>query len=92
MIVSDHGFHTWRKAVNLNTWLVEKGYMVLNNQRPRVKRTRRISLAAAPTSRTSTGAKTRAYAMASARSISTCARREGQGIVSPGAEYTALSR
>ena len=32
MIVSDHGFHSWRKAVNLNTWLVEQGYMVLQGQ------------------------------------------------------------
>jgi predicted AlkP superfamily phosphohydrolase/phosphomutase len=32
MIVSDHGFHAWRKAVNLNTWLVEQGYMVLQGQ------------------------------------------------------------
>ena len=29
MIVSDHGFHSWRKAVNLDTWLVQNGYMTL---------------------------------------------------------------
>src|SRR5687768_7209880 len=32
MIVSDHGFHSWRKAVNLNTWLVQNGYMTLKGQ------------------------------------------------------------
>jgi predicted AlkP superfamily phosphohydrolase/phosphomutase len=32
MIVSDHGFHSWRKSVNLNTWLVHEGYMVLARQ------------------------------------------------------------
>ncbi|MEO6237543.1 MAG: alkaline phosphatase family protein, partial [Vicinamibacterales bacterium] len=32
MIVSDHGFHSWRKAVNLNTWLVQHGYMTLKGQ------------------------------------------------------------
>ncbi len=32
LIVSDHGFHSWRKAVNLNTWLVQQGYMVLKSQ------------------------------------------------------------
>jgi len=31
MIVSDHGFHTWRKGFNTNTWLVENGYMALKN-------------------------------------------------------------
>ncbi len=31
IIVSDHGFHTWRKGFNTNTWLVENGYMTLRN-------------------------------------------------------------
>ena len=31
LIVSDHGFHTWRKGFNTNTWLVENGYMALND-------------------------------------------------------------
>ena len=38
MIVSDHGFHSWRKAVNLNTWLVQKGYMVIQGQQPGEKK------------------------------------------------------
>jgi predicted AlkP superfamily phosphohydrolase/phosphomutase len=29
IVVSDHGFHTWRKGFNTNTWLVENGYMAL---------------------------------------------------------------
>ena len=28
-VLSDHGFHSFRKAVNLNTWLVKNGYMSL---------------------------------------------------------------
>jgi predicted AlkP superfamily phosphohydrolase/phosphomutase len=31
IIVSDHGFHSWRKGFNTNTWLVKNGYMVLKN-------------------------------------------------------------
>lgn len=31
IIVSDHGFHSWRKGFNTNTWLVENGYMTLKN-------------------------------------------------------------
>ena len=38
LIVSDHGFHSWRKAVNLNTWLVQNGYMVLQGQQPAEKK------------------------------------------------------
>jgi predicted AlkP superfamily phosphohydrolase/phosphomutase len=29
LIVSDHGFHSWRKGFNTNTWLVQNGYMTL---------------------------------------------------------------
>ena len=29
IVVSDHGFHTWRKGFNTNTWLVQNGYMAL---------------------------------------------------------------
>ena len=31
IVVSDHGFHTWRKGFNTNTWLVQNGYMTLKN-------------------------------------------------------------
>lgn len=30
LIVSDHGFETWRYAVNVNAWLQQQGYLVLN--------------------------------------------------------------
>jgi predicted AlkP superfamily phosphohydrolase/phosphomutase len=36
VVVSDHGFHSWRKGFNTNTWLVENGFMKLKgsaNQR-----------------------------------------------------------
>ena len=29
LIASDHGFHTWHKSVNYNTWLVKNGFMTL---------------------------------------------------------------
>lgn len=32
MIISDHGFHSFRRGVNLNTWLVKNGYMALKGQ------------------------------------------------------------
>ena len=75
IIVSDHGFHSWRKAVNLNTWLVQQGYMVLQTQggRSRARRSSTISSAAASSGRTSTGRAPAPTRWASARSISTCA-------------------
>jgi predicted AlkP superfamily phosphohydrolase/phosphomutase len=38
LVVSDHGFHSFRYGVNLNTWLVEHGYMALKGQRPGEKK------------------------------------------------------
>jgi predicted AlkP superfamily phosphohydrolase/phosphomutase len=38
MVVSDHGFHSFRYGVNLNTWLVEHGFMALKGQRPGEKK------------------------------------------------------
>jgi predicted AlkP superfamily phosphohydrolase/phosphomutase len=32
IILSDHGFNPFRKAVNVNTWLVENGFMFLEGQ------------------------------------------------------------
>ena len=32
MVMSDHGFHSFRRGVNLNTWLVQNGYMVFEGQ------------------------------------------------------------
>ena len=90
LIVSDHGFHSWRKSVNLNTWLVQEGYMALQGQQPGEKKLHDLFgggtfwenvdwRAPAPTR------------WASARSTSTCAAAKAQGIVSPGAEATALA-
>ncbi|MFB0527122.1 MAG: alkaline phosphatase family protein, partial [bacterium] len=32
-VISDHGFHPFKKAVNLNTWLVKNGYMTLLSEK-----------------------------------------------------------
>ncbi|MDP6687276.1 MAG: alkaline phosphatase family protein [Acidobacteriota bacterium] len=31
VVMSDHGFTSWRRAMNLNTWLLENGYITLIN-------------------------------------------------------------
>jgi predicted AlkP superfamily phosphohydrolase/phosphomutase len=31
LIVSDHGFHSFRYGVNLNTWLAQEGYLVMTD-------------------------------------------------------------
>ena len=32
IIFSDHGFNVFKRAVNINTWLVQNGYMTLTNE------------------------------------------------------------
>ncbi len=89
MIVSDHGFHAWRKAVNLNTWLVEQGYMVLQGQ---TKDKKLDDLFGGGEFFESVDwSKTKAYSMGLGQIYFNLRGREGQGIVSPGAEYGALA-
>jgi predicted AlkP superfamily phosphohydrolase/phosphomutase len=35
VVMSDHGFTSWKRAMNVNTWLLENGYITLMNPRRR---------------------------------------------------------
>jgi predicted AlkP superfamily phosphohydrolase/phosphomutase len=90
LVVSGHGFHSWRRAVNLNTWLVQEGFMAL-----------RLSVSAEKTREDLFGdgqfwehvdwSRTRAYAMGLGQIYFNLQGREVQGIVHPGAEYETLA-
>src|SRR4029077_639812 len=88
IVLSDHGFTTWRRSVNYNTWLVEDGYLLLQGD------ARRKSLEAL----FSRGqfweavdwSKSRAYAMGLGDIYVNLKGREDGGIVAPGAEYERL--
>jgi predicted AlkP superfamily phosphohydrolase/phosphomutase len=89
MIVSDHGFHSWRKAVNLDTWLVQNGYMVMKGQSADKKL---ADLFGGGTFWENVDwSRTRAYAMGIGQIYFNLRGRESQGIVSPGAEAKALA-
>jgi predicted AlkP superfamily phosphohydrolase/phosphomutase len=90
MIVSDHGFHTWRKSVNLNSWLVQNGYMVLTGQEAGDKKLADL-FGGAEYFENVDWSRTRAYAMGLGQIYFNLRGREGKGIVSPGAEYVALA-
>jgi predicted AlkP superfamily phosphohydrolase/phosphomutase len=90
MIVSDHGFHSWRKAVNLDTWLVQNGYMVMKGQSADKKLS---DLFGGGTFWENVDwSKTRAYAMGLGEMYVNLKGRESQGVVEPGAEYDALKK
>jgi predicted AlkP superfamily phosphohydrolase/phosphomutase len=80
VVLSDHGFKTFRRGINLNAWLLEHGYLHLTEGRTTsgewfdgVDWTR-----------------TRAYALGLGGIFLNLAGREGQGIVAP-ADATALA-
>jgi predicted AlkP superfamily phosphohydrolase/phosphomutase len=90
MIVSDHGFHSWRKAVNLDTWLVQNGYMTLKGVQAGDKKLADL-FGGGTFWENVDWSHTRAYAMGIGQIYFNLRGRESQGIVSPGAEATALA-
>jgi predicted AlkP superfamily phosphohydrolase/phosphomutase len=90
LIVSDHGFHSWRKSVNLNTWLVQQGYMVLQGQQPGEKKLDDL-FGGGEFWENVDWTRTRAYAMGLGQIYFNLRGREGKGIVSPGAEAARLA-
>ena len=90
MIVSDHGFHSWRKAVNLNTWLVQQGYMVVQGQQPGEKKLEDL-FGGGEFWENVDWSRTKAYAMGLGQIYFNIRGREGKGIVSPGEEYQQLA-
>jgi predicted AlkP superfamily phosphohydrolase/phosphomutase len=90
LIVSDHGFHSWRKAVNLNTWLVQQGYMTLQGQQPGDKKLDDL-FGGGTFWENVDWSHTRAYAMGIGQIYFNLRGREARGIVSPGAESKQLA-
>jgi predicted AlkP superfamily phosphohydrolase/phosphomutase len=89
LIVSDHGFHSFRKAVNLNTWLVQEGFMALKGDTGFKKLDDLFG--AGEFWEAVDWSRTRAYAMGLGQVYFNLRGREGKGTVSPGAEYRALA-
>jgi predicted AlkP superfamily phosphohydrolase/phosphomutase len=80
LVLSDHGFHSFRKAFSVNTWLVRNGYLALKGQ---------DDPASAHTAdendllRSVDWGRTRAYALGLGAIYLNVQGREGQGIVDP---------
>jgi predicted AlkP superfamily phosphohydrolase/phosphomutase len=92
LVVSDHGFHSWRKAVNLNTWLVQQGYMVLQSQAQTPGEKKLDDLFGGGEFWENVDwARTRANAMGLGQIYFNLRGREARGIVSPGAEAKQLA-
>lgn len=78
IVLSDHGFHGFRKAFSINTWLIRNGYLAVHGQRdPESAYNEAKYLQGYDWSRS------RAYSLGLGSIFINMKGREGQGIVSP---------
>lgn len=80
VVVSDHGFTSFRRGINLNAWLHRNGYLVLKEGAD----------GSAEWLRDVDWSKTRAYALGLCGMYLNVRGREAEGIVEPGEEAKAL--
>jgi predicted AlkP superfamily phosphohydrolase/phosphomutase len=92
IVLSDHGFASFRKAVNYDTWLVMNGYLVLKSGVQVKERNVEMLFDQGQFWENVDWSKTRAYAMGLGEVYINLKGREAQGIVNPGAEYDALKK
>jgi len=76
-VISDHGFESFRRAVHLNSWLVQSGLMVLKEPSPE---------GGEPLFKNVVWEKTMAYAMGFSSIYLNLRGREGKGIINSGDE------
>ncbi len=80
MVLSDHGFTSFRRGINLNSWLLANGYLKLKEGAD----------GAAEWLRDVDWSGTRAYAVGLTGMFLNLEGRESEGVVKPGEEATAL--
>jgi len=91
IVCSDHGFSSFRRGVNINTWLARNGYMALKGQTgdpatlEKLFDTRELF-------QNVDWSRTKAYALGFGGVYVNLVGRERDGIVLPGAEYDAVRR
>ncbi len=81
IVLSDHGFDTFRRAVHVNSWLKEQGFLVLNDP---------AALSGGPLLSDIDWSRTKAYAIGFGGIYINQKGRERDGIVNPGAETESL--
>ena len=78
-VISDHGFKSFRRGINLNAWLVQNGYMAVKDGTAPGEYFRNVDWS-----------RTKAYAIGLAGIYLNQKGREAQGIVAPGDETRQL--
>lgn len=81
VVLSDHGFHSFRRGLNVNSWLVQNGFMTLKSGR---------TYSSKEFLQEVDWEQTQAYSLGTGQVYINLEGREGQGIVTPGGEYEQL--
>ncbi|HZE89090.1 MAG TPA: alkaline phosphatase family protein, partial [Verrucomicrobiae bacterium] len=89
IVCSDHGFSSWRRGVNYNTWLVKNGFMTIVGDAGETK-TLEDLFETHELFEQVDWSRTKAYAMGLGGIYINLAGRETQGSVAPGEEYEAV--
>jgi predicted AlkP superfamily phosphohydrolase/phosphomutase len=89
LVCSDHGFATWRRSINYNTWLVEHGFLALKGGNEKQADLEQL-FGQGEFWPNVDWSRTRAYSMGLGEIYVNLRGREAKGIVEPGAEYDAL--
>jgi predicted AlkP superfamily phosphohydrolase/phosphomutase len=91
LVLSDHGFHSFKHGVNLNTWLIEEGFMARQTQPVGDKNLHDMFGGGGQFWENVDWTRTRAYSLGLGQIYFNLRGREGQGVVSEGEEYRRLS-
>jgi predicted AlkP superfamily phosphohydrolase/phosphomutase len=81
-VLSDHGFCAFRRGINLNAWLRDNGYLVMQDG----------AIESGPFFKGVDWSRTRAYTLGLGGLYLNVEGREARGIVKPGAEANALKQ
>ena len=81
MVISDHGFSTFRYGVDLNRWLQREGYLTVKDEQSKAKNLENVDWS-----------NTRAYAVGLAGIFLNLKGREAQGIVESNGEASDLRK
>lgn len=91
LVLSDHGFSTWRRSFHINTWLAREGYLALTAPSGQVENLENLFNRGQFWPNVDWG-RTRAYHLGLGGLYINLAGRERYGTVAPGEEYEALRR
>lgn len=91
VVLSDHGFSTWRRSFHINTWLAREGYIALSGGTSRIENLENLFDRGEFWPNVD-WRRTRAYHLGLGGLYINLAGRESQGIVAPGEEYERLRR